>query len=621
VTFILVAVFGGKAKAQWLLILLRLAPLIVALPCAWLLVATPLRSRPDRSRVARLIEEKCGLGDRLITSVEYGETPRKASPAIIDRLIADTTSRTASVSPDIVVDPTVSYAYGAAIAVMLLLGVGTLFFGPSRVTQGMASIYGMNDGTVAANSMFIAVTPGSTRVPRGSDLKLKATLNGFDSSLAQLFVRKTDADSWQGRAMEPAKNAGEFQTMLFNMQDSMVYYVESEGLRSTEFTLEVADLPFVKQIDLVLTFPAYTRLPEKRIENAGEIAAVKGTVAHVIANMSAEAKNARIVLNDGTKIERTPGTGNQFLGQITVKQSGTYRIEMTGPDGQPYNGSNEYDITALEDHAPTVMIDKPGRDMKVTSIQEVFTQVRAEDDYGVSSIELHFSVNGGEEKIAKLQDQKSETPRSLIGAQTFFLEEYGLKPGDFISYYAVARDNSEGGGRQSTSDIYFLEVRPFDREFRQAQQQGGQGQGDQESNALTRRQREIIAATFRVQREQETYTPKDKDENFGAVSLSQEKLKTDTDALAERIRRRLVDQLQAQKEFAELVDDLTKASKEMDAAIVTLRAKNAKDSLPPEQRSLQQLLRAEAIFREMQIARGQSGQGSQQEQQQELADL
>src|SRR5262249_36381374 len=215
----------------------------------------------------------------------------------------------------------------------------------------------------------------------------------------------------------------------------------------------------------------------------------------------------------------------------------------------------------------------------------VFTQVRAEDDYGVASIELHYSVNGGDEKVAKLQDQKSETPRSLIGAQTFFLEEYGLKPGDFISYYAVARDNADGGGRQSTSDIYFLEVRPFDREFRQAQQQGGgQGQGDEDSNALTRRQREIIAATFRVQREQETYTPKDKDENYGAVSLSQEKLKGDTDNLAERIRRRFGAQLQTQKDFATLVEELTKASAEMDPAIATLRAKNAKDSLPPEQR-------------------------------------
>src|SRR5262249_48832008 len=241
-----------------------------------------------------------------------------------------------------------------------------------------------------------------------------------------------------------------------------------------------------------LNFPSYTRLPVKKIENGGEIAALKGTVVEVSATLSASAKAARIVLSDGTKIEMTWTDDGHFVGQFTVKQNGTYRIELTSEGGERYNGSNEYDITLLEDHGPTVLIDKPGRDMKVSSIQEVFTQVRAEDDFGVTAVELYYSVNGGEEKKVQLQDLKSDA------AHTFFLEEYGLQPGDFISYYAKARDNS---ANESTSDIYFMEVRPFDREFRQSAQQGGQGGSDQESNALTRRQREIIAATFRVQRE------------------------------------------------------------------------------------------------------------------------
>ena len=70
-----------------------------------------------------------------------------------------------------------------------------------------------------------------------------------------------------------------------------------------------------------------------------------------------------------------------------------------------------------------------------------------------------------------LQELTRESARSLIGAHTFFLEEFNLKPGDFISYYAKARDaNSE-----TTSDIYFIEVKPFEMEYRQSQQQGGGG--------------------------------------------------------------------------------------------------------------------------------------------------
>ncbi len=63
-----------------------------------------------------------------------------------------------------------------------------------------------------------------------------------------------------------------------------------------------------------------------------------------------------------------------------------------------YRGSNEYDISVLEDQPPSISIERPGRDKKATNLEEVLTQARAEDDYGVVSMDLHFSVNGGEEK-------------------------------------------------------------------------------------------------------------------------------------------------------------------------------------------------------------------------------
>src|SRR6266571_2581592 len=522
VSLLVTALAAGLLKQRHgALIVLRGMPFVVTGVAAWLFLVRALRTKIQDATIARLIEEKCGLGDRVVTAVEYSENPREASPAIVDRLVADASCRSSSVDPNLVVDPRRAYAYGAAAAVILLALIGAWVFGPKPVSKGLAALYSTEDDSVAANSMFINVSPGTARVPRGSDQKIKATLAGFDASQAQVFMRKVGADNWIAHMMEPAKSNGEFQFLIFNIQDSVTYYVEAKDIRSQEFALEVADLPFVKQIDLVLNFPGYSHLPSKKIENGGEVAALKGTVVQVTAQLSANAKAARIAISDGAKIEMTPVDDSHFVGQFTVKQNGTYRIELTSDGGERYNGSNEYDITVLEDHAPTVVIDKPGRDMKVSSIQEVFTQVRAEDDYGVASIELHYSVNGGEEKTVKLQDLQSESPHTLSGAHTFFLEELGLQPGDFISYYAKARDNS-AKPQESTSDIYFMEVRPFDREFRQSQQQG-QGQGaDQESNALTRRQREIIAATFRVQRELSTYTPPEKDENFGAVTLSQE---------------------------------------------------------------------------------------------------
>ena len=318
----LVAALAGLLKQkQAVLNVLRLLPFVVTAMAAWLFILRPLREKIQDSRIARLIEEKCGLADRLVTSVDYSENPRDASPAIVDRLITDASLRSSSLNLDQVIDRRNTYAYGAAAGLILLALTGALVLAPRSVSSGLAALYAADD-SVSASSMFISVNPGTARVPRGSDQKIKATIAGFDSPLAQVFIRKVGAENWVAQTMEPAKNNGEFQFQIFNIQDSVSYYVESKDVKSAEFSLEVVDLPFVKQIDLLLNFPAHTRLASKKIENGGEIATLKGTVVQVTAALTANAKAARIVISDGTKVEMTPGDDNHFPGSSPSSRTG-----------------------------------------------------------------------------------------------------------------------------------------------------------------------------------------------------------------------------------------------------------------------------------------------------------
>ncbi|HEV2863563.1 MAG TPA: DUF4175 family protein, partial [Pyrinomonadaceae bacterium] len=404
--------------------------------------------------------------------------------------------------------------------------------------------------------------------------------------------------------------------------ESAEYYVESNGVRTEVFKLEVVDLPFVKQLDLVLNFPAFARIPVKTVEDGGDVAALKGTVVSITARLSGKARSARLVLADGRKVEMR-AAGADFTGALTVAGDTTYYVELTSTDGETYKGSNEYDVTVLEDQPPTVAFDKPGRDTKATNLEEVFTQARAEDDYGVAAIEMFFSVNGGPEQKVNLQDLSRDAARSLTGTHTFFLEEHKLKPGDFISYYAKARDASN----ETTSDIYFIEVKPFDMQYRQSQQQqqgGGGGGGGEDQNALTRRQKELIAATHRLLREGARYTPQERRDGYEAVASGQEKLRADTLEFIDRVRRRMGEQPEGREELARMAELLNGAAREMEGAPPPLRKEAAKDALPPEQRALQQLLSADAVFREMQVAFGnqqQSGGGGGERESRELTEL
>ncbi|MFL6256155.1 MAG: DUF4175 family protein [Pyrinomonadaceae bacterium] len=614
-------------QSEGALLALRVGALVAFVAAVYVSLVRPLARRIGDARLARFIEERArGTEDRLVTAVEFeeGEEARRVSRALLERLRSDADGTAASVDLDRVFSRRALAAYGAAALMSLLLFAGVLKWGPRGVSEGVAQLVAPSGMAAETNARAIKVKPGTTRVPKGSDQEITAALAGFESEAASLFSRAAGAgeDAWQGQAMEQAKTRGEFQVSLLNMQESAEYFVESDGVRSEVFKLEVVDLPFVKQLDLVLSFPAFSRIPAKTVEDGGDVAALKGTVVTVTARLSGKARAARIVFADGRKAEMK-AAGSDFVGALTVAADTSYFIELTSVDGEVYRGSNEYDVTALEDMPPTVSFERPGRDTKATNLEEVFTQARAEDDFGVASIELFFSVNGGEEQRVGLQELSRDAARSLTGTHTFFMEEFKLKPGDFISYYAKARDAAS----ETTSDIYFIEVKPFEMQYKQSQQQGGgagQGEGgDQDQNALTRRQKELIAATHRLMREGQRYTPQERNDGYEAVAAGQEKLKADTLEFVERLKRRMGEQMEGREELSRMAEDLRAASQEMDGAPPPLRKQAGRDALPPEQRALQRLLSADAVFREMQVAFGnqQSGGGGGERESRELTDL
>lgn len=614
-------------QSEGALLALRVGALVAFVAAVYVSLLRPLARRIGDARLARFIEERArGTEDRLVTAVEFeeGEEARRVSRALLERLRSDADGTAASVDLDRVFSRRALAAYGAAALASLLLFAGVLKWGPRGVSEGVAQLVAPPGMAAETNARAIKVKPGTARVPKGSDQEIEAALAGFESEAASLFSRAAGAgdDAWQGQAMEQAKARGEFQVSLLNMQESAEYFVESGGVRSEVFKLEVVDLPFVKQLDLVLNFPAFSHIPAKTIEDGGDVAALKGTVVAVTARLSGKARAARIVTADGRKAEMK-AAGSDFIGALTVTGDTSYFIELTSVDGEVYRGSNEYDVTALEDMPPTVSFERPGRDTKATNLEEVFTQARAEDDFGVASIELLFSINGGDEQRVNLQDLSRDAARSLTGTHTFFMEEFKLKPGDFISYYAKARDAAS----ETTSDIYFIEVKPFEMQYKQSQQQGGgagQGEGgDQDQNALTRRQKELIAATHRLMREGQRYTPQERNDGYEAVAAGQEKLKADTLEFVERLKRRMGEQLEGHEELSRMAEDLRAASREMDGAPPPLRKQAGRDALPPEQRALQRLLSADAVFREMQVAFGnqQSGGGGGERESKELTDL
>ena len=214
-------------------------------------------------------------------------------------------------------------------------------------------------------------------------------------------------------------------------------------------------------------------LAAEKMEDGGDVAAVVGTTVTVRPTTTMPVQSGSLTFDNGTKVPLVADSAGAMSASFKLATSGFYRVDLVAADGATVTGPVQYAVDALPDRPPTVSIESPGRDTKVTNVEEVTVAVKGSDDYGVESMELRYRINGGEEKKAALTgaSRRSKEPR---GTHTFFLDEEKLTAGDLIAYNAVARD---GAGNTGSSDVYFLEVRPFGKNYRQAEQGGGGGGG------------------------------------------------------------------------------------------------------------------------------------------------
>ena len=112
-----------------------------------------------------------------------------------------------------------------------------------------------------------------------------------------------------------------------------------------------------------------------------------------------------------------PSGDKQVMGKVTVDRNTTFRIELTNKSGEKYLGLEEFRMEATEDQKPVVHFVKPGRDYRATNLEEVFTEAKADDDFGIASLELFFSVNGAkEQKVESVQELRRRSKGNLRNA-------------------------------------------------------------------------------------------------------------------------------------------------------------------------------------------------------------
>jgi len=565
----------------------------------------PLLRRLDDQQVALYIEEKIpGLQDRLNSAIEIGKQKNKSKESILlEKLLEDATMQVRAIPVTTVVDRRkerlLSYGAGGLLVLFLVFSY--------NASDEIISAFTGAQVTLAATpeKPYMRIEPGTIEIEKGESQEIIVDLRDKTESDVLLHYKEAGGE-WQKVAMNKGMGSSAYLYELINVQKPIEYFILHDEVQSEQFDITLYEFPAVAQVHLRYTYPEYTGVPPRVESNTGDIRGLKGSTVSLTINTTGNVETAEMVFEDGRRLTLNDIDSGQYRLQYLINEDTYYHIELKDASGKNNKFPVEYQIIAQDDLKPVIKITDPQRDMRVNAIDEVLIAAEVTDDYGVKDARLHLSVNGEDEEVYKLLKPEDARATEIQGDYVVFLEDYILEPGDVISYYVEGEDYFEANGSVA-SDMYFIEVIPFDRKYTQQNNMGGGGGGGGMQSRTVISQQEIIAATWKLHRQRDERTATDFEEARKGLEQAQQNLKAD---IEERINATtFAVELRTNEEMKKIVEHLRTAIEAMDEAIEDLSDGDLQEALGPERRALNALLKADALNRDRDVTQQQPGQG------------
>jgi hypothetical protein len=572
--------------------------------------------RPSDRQVARFIEERATasmageLNDALVTAVDAAERGTARDAAFLPLMLRDAVVKLRAMSPADILPPAESrrVAWRALAAAALL--VAALVASAPFLERAVATAW----VRVFPGSVRLEVLPGDVRIRAGTPVRIRAVLRGPRGAVTRLVPDLSLSTSETDRSVAMAAAGDAFEFTVGAVDRTFSYAVTAGSSRSARYTVTALTPPRVERIDLHYEYPAFAGLAPREERDGGDVYAPAGTRVRVTIHTDKPIVSGELGLGHSPAIALRAAGAREAEAELVLAKNDSYRVRLADRDGLQSSGESEYFIRLMDDRPPDVRILRPSGDQQITPLEEVPVEARADDDYGIGKFELVYAISGRRERVVPFE-RLSGTEVQKVGTRLLLAEDLGVKPGDVITYYARARDIARGKrSTEATSDIFFLEVKPFNSEFVQAQSQAGSGGSEPQLESLIQAQKEIISSTWNVERRSQGGRST---EDVKTIAAAQAELKTRAEQQLSRTRRRPGRGIAPQRQVIAVPqsrsptgDPVQSAVDAMAQALRELGSDRTKEALVHQMAALNGLLQAQAEERRRQVMQQANGAGS-----------
>jgi hypothetical protein len=185
------------------------------------------------------------------------------------------------------------YSIGAIIIMLAFL----VFVPGMQAASGR--LYNFEREFTPPPEFTLTVYPGNARISKGENLLIRVVARGKIPNELNLGIKSVEQSDYEHQRIIP-DSSGIFEYNITSVRNSFNYYAVSGDIKSEEYRVEVTDKPLIKNFEVVVTPPAYSKLPEFVQKDNGNIFTLLGSMITLRLNSNKELSQAKLEFSDST---------------------------------------------------------------------------------------------------------------------------------------------------------------------------------------------------------------------------------------------------------------------------------------------------------------------------------
>lgn len=308
-----------------------------------------------------------------------------------------------------------------------------------------------------------SIEPGNVIIAQGDPFHAKVVFSEGRAPENITLAIKTDIESeYRLRPMHQDED-NSFISDNLELYDNARYFIRMDGHESEIFEANVHLLPRFGNLTATIIPPAYTGLDETTSTYPfSNVEAYAGSELIIEAIANKKLTLGQLIRHSSEDTLSLMADDENSISQsldITSKDSLSFILE--DEFGLTNSNSFAFEVRALQDEFPHAGIIQPEREISVRNPEELQVGYELEDDFGFTSVELHYRLSKAyvEQPLVGSVNLSIPDGSTSMDRLDWDLSDLDLSSLDRMEYWIEATDNDEiSGYKTSRSESHFLNV-------------------------------------------------------------------------------------------------------------------------------------------------------------------